>query len=245
MRTTDMRTAIFAAGMAGLLLAGCGATQYEVARGSWHLPIGVETSLTLLADDEEAPDELVEFFDHDGEELKPREDPRFPDQLRAPREKPPKPPRPVRPPRVARPEDSNGKWGFASGQLTVVAADYDWPAAMVYSLFKRYPARRVDWELGTEYAEFVAEDDVSITSLLFLRADMLIKLGPARIILGGLGAVETPNIGLGSDAIMGGIGHMGVGVQMGKFDVRWTYNENFSEGANTVSYSLFSAGLVF
>ena len=244
MKRNDLKIVSFVAGVAALLVSGCGATRHDVAGPSWHLPLGVQTSVVLLADDDQAPDELVEFFDHDGDELKPREEPLFPEPRPVRRARTPGRPRG---PRGARPADTSNRFGVRYGQLAVAAADYSWPSAGYFGLFARFPSRRTAFEVGGEFAELTTDDGASSTSLLFLRADFLMNIGgPTRLIVGALGAVETPDVGFGNEAIMGGFAHFGLAFHFGSFDVRWTYNENLASGDNnTQSYNDIAAGVSF
>jgi hypothetical protein len=228
--------------LSAALMAGCSGVVHELADGSWHLPIGVDASALLLAGDDVAPDELVEFFDHEGEEITPLEKPAFPAPLPARRKRPT-----LRSgPRSFMDVGEPTRFGVRAGYLSIGSAEYVWPAAPSLGIFLNMPFGRTALQLGAEYAGLEAETGETSTSLTFLSSDFLIALsGKVMIVAGARAIVETPEVGPSNDVIVGGAAGAGVGMRFGNADIRAMYHQILSSGANTESFLGITAGLAF
>jgi hypothetical protein len=232
---------VLAALAATLATAGCGLSEYELAGGVGYVPELAVAARCLAAGNDEAPDELVEFFERVGDELKPREQPAFPPPVERRRMKPPR--------RVAGGADlpdEKPRFGVRGGQLAVQSATYDWPDTPFVGVFYRMPMSSMALEIGGEFAQLDAPGGAGSTQLLFLRGDVLFRAGgPVRLVAGGAGVLEVPDFGGSTDVVAGAFAHAGVGVALGTFDLRLTYNANLGADANTTGYLDITAGVVF
>jgi hypothetical protein len=216
-----------------LAAAGCAARELADATATaWPAPAVAR----LLPADEEAPDEMVEFYEHDGEELKPREEPRFPEPVRRRRGR-------------AAGQPSGMRFGLRLGYLMVGGAeDFAWPETPFGGLFVRMGGD-ITVELGSEFATLSADDVDGSSTLVFLRGEFLFALGTAaHFVLGGQAILETPDLASADETVTGGSAGAGLGLVLGKFDIRATYNMIIppdADGANTLDFMSITAGYGF
>ena len=249
------------AGACAAALAGCGYP--SAGLGPAHMPtMAPLVAGTFLAagDGDEAPNEIVEFYEHEGG-FKPRTEPKFPDG-RFPESKD-RPSWVQRKPRKRRtPSKVAYRLGVRCGLFSPGEADYKWPETPYVGLFVRRSPRethRMSAEIGGEFVKLVAPEsgpggDV-FSRMWVLHANVLLgRMDPrglaAYAVLGGQMIVEEADLYYERDrsAVGGGV-EVGVGVGTGRgrwrMELRALYTEIMSSGRNTEDTFSVSFGVAF
>ena len=209
-------------------------------------PLSARVMSSLFAAEvDEAPDEIVEFYEHE-EEFKPRPAPRFPvGPSSGPRARRPRP-------RTAK----SNRFGVRCGYFTPGESDYGWPDAWYVGLFvRRAPKKphKMSAEFGGEFVKLEAPDGSVFTRMYILHADLLLgRMGAeglaAYALVGAQLITEEADLYSQRDrAAFGGgieIGG-GVGSGDGRWEIRAVYTEIMSSGRNAEDVFSVSFGFAF
>jgi hypothetical protein len=217
----------------------------------------VASAFLAAEDGDKAPDEIVEFYEHEGE-FKPRSEPRFPDGRFM--ESKDRPSWKERKRRTS--SEVAYRLGVRCGLFSPGEADYKWPETLYVGLFVRRSPRethRMSAEIGGEFVKLVAPEsgpggDV-FSRMWVLHADVLLgRMDPrgfaAYAVLGGQVIAEEADLYYERDRkpVGGGV-EIGVGVGAGRArwrtELRAVYTEIMSSGRNTEDTFNVSFGVVF